>query len=103
MLHGAVLAPRLAGTVPIVTCLHTSCAVFKVVPKNLKGKSKSSQDWLTRQLNDPYVKLAKQHQYRYGVSQFVLTILVDIYSHCVMYLLVSVPFHYNKIYCVETE
>lgn len=64
MLHGVVLTPRLAGIAPIVACLHTSCAACKVVPKNLKGKSKSSQDWLTRQLNDPYVKLAKQHQYR---------------------------------------
>ncbi|XP_045122027.1 rRNA methyltransferase 2, mitochondrial-like isoform X2 [Portunus trituberculatus] len=42
----------------------TSCAVCKTVPKNLRGRNKSSQDWLTRQLNDPYVKLAKQHQYR---------------------------------------
>ena len=49
----------------------TSCAVWKTVPKNLKGKSKSSQDWLTRQLNDPYVKLAKQHQYRWVLALFL--------------------------------
>ncbi|KAG0717183.1 rRNA methyltransferase 2, mitochondrial [Chionoecetes opilio] len=44
--------------------LSTSCTACKTVPKNLKGRSKSSQDWLTRQLNDPYVKLAKHQQYR---------------------------------------
>lgn len=34
------------------------------MPKSLKGRSKSSQDWLTRQLNDPYVKLARHENYR---------------------------------------
>lgn len=29
------------------------------VPTNLKGKKKSSQEWLTRQLTDPYVERAK--------------------------------------------
>lgn len=29
------------------------------VPTNLKGKKKSSQEWLTRQLADPYVEKAK--------------------------------------------
>lgn len=29
------------------------------VPTNLKGKKKSSQEWLTRQLADPYVERAK--------------------------------------------
>lgn len=29
------------------------------VPTNLKGKSKSSQEWLIRQLADPYVERAK--------------------------------------------
>ncbi|XP_071522020.1 rRNA methyltransferase 2, mitochondrial isoform X2 [Panulirus ornatus] len=42
----------------------TSCIKNKIIPKNLKGRSKSSQDWLTRQLNDPYVKLAKYKQFR---------------------------------------
>lgn len=36
----------------------------KVVPNNLKGKSKSSQEWLTRQLSDPYVEKAKMMNYR---------------------------------------
>ncbi|XP_068219127.1 rRNA methyltransferase 2, mitochondrial-like [Palaemon carinicauda] len=45
-------------------CFHTSSALSKIVPKSLKGKSKSSQDWLTRQLNDPYVKLARYEHYR---------------------------------------
>jgi 23S rRNA (uridine2552-2'-O)-methyltransferase len=34
------------------------------VPTNLKGKKKSSQEWLTRQLNDPYVEKAKMSNYR---------------------------------------
>lgn len=29
------------------------------VPTNLKGKSKSSQEWLVRQLSDPYIEKAK--------------------------------------------
>uniref|UniRef100_A0A182JGN7 rRNA methyltransferase 2, mitochondrial n=1 Tax=Anopheles atroparvus TaxID=41427 RepID=A0A182JGN7_ANOAO len=36
----------------------------KVVPSNLKGRSKSSQEWLTRQLRDPYVERAKMMNYR---------------------------------------
>lgn len=42
----------------------SSLSLFKQVPKNLKGKSKSSQEWLTRQLNDPYVEKAKMMNYR---------------------------------------
>lgn len=34
------------------------------VPNNLKGKSKSSQDWIIRQLRDPYVEKAKIMNYR---------------------------------------
>lgn len=44
--------------------LHLSSSLCKVVPKTLKGRSKSAQDWLTRQLNDPYVKRARQQSYR---------------------------------------
>ncbi|XP_044739272.1 rRNA methyltransferase 2, mitochondrial [Chrysoperla carnea] len=36
----------------------------KIVPTNLKGKKVSSQQWLTRQLNDPYVEKAKMMNYR---------------------------------------
>ncbi|GFX77008.1 rRNA methyltransferase 2, mitochondrial [Trichonephila clavipes] len=36
----------------------------KIVPSNLKGKSKSSQEWLERQLNDEYVKKGRYHGYR---------------------------------------
>lgn len=36
----------------------------KIVPSNLKGKSKSSQDWLTRQFNDEFVKKSRYHGYR---------------------------------------
>ncbi|XP_067130958.1 rRNA methyltransferase 2, mitochondrial [Centruroides vittatus] len=37
---------------------------FKIIPDNLKGKSKSSQEWLTRQLNDVYVKKSRYESYR---------------------------------------
>ncbi|XP_064478037.1 rRNA methyltransferase 2, mitochondrial-like [Ornithodoros turicata] len=37
---------------------------YKVQPKNLKGKSRTAQDWLTRQLNDPYVKKSRYDNYR---------------------------------------
>ncbi|GAB1611012.1 rRNA methyltransferase 2, mitochondrial-like [Argonauta hians] len=33
-------------------------------PHNLKGKSTSSQKWITRQLRDPYVKRAREESYR---------------------------------------
>merc|ERR1712071_294924 len=36
----------------------------KKIPENLKGRSKSSQDWIVRQINDPYVKKAKFENYR---------------------------------------
>lgn len=36
----------------------------KQIPKNLKGKSKSSQEWLIRQMADPYVEKAKIMNYR---------------------------------------
>lgn len=42
----------------------TCSSLNKIIPKNLKNRKKTSQDWLTRHLNDPYVKLAKIEQYR---------------------------------------
>lgn len=36
----------------------------KQIPNNLKGKSKSSQEWLIRQMADPYVEKAKMMNYR---------------------------------------
>ncbi|XP_054707537.1 rRNA methyltransferase 2, mitochondrial-like [Uloborus diversus] len=44
--------------------ISTSICRLKIVPSNLKGKSKSSQDWITRQLNDEYVKKSKYDRYR---------------------------------------
>ena len=44
----------------------TYCQALKAkqIPNNLKGKSKSSQEWLTRQMADPYVEKAKMMNYR---------------------------------------
>uniref|UniRef100_A0A1A9WJ71 rRNA methyltransferase 2, mitochondrial n=1 Tax=Glossina brevipalpis TaxID=37001 RepID=A0A1A9WJ71_9MUSC len=36
----------------------------KQIPSNLKGKSKSSQEWLIRQMSDPYVEKARMMNYR---------------------------------------
>ncbi|XP_077980590.1 rRNA methyltransferase 2, mitochondrial-like [Glandiceps talaboti] len=54
-----------------VTCIsskvrgfHNSHHLAKKVPRNLKGRSKSSQEWIARQLNDPYVKLTQFQNYR---------------------------------------
>lgn len=44
--------------------LATTEVVWKVVPENLKGKSVSSQNWLKRQLNDPFVTKARYANYR---------------------------------------
>lgn len=40
-------------------------SLLKETPTNLKGRKKSSQDWLTRQLKDPYVEKAKLESYRF--------------------------------------
>ncbi|XP_038064166.1 rRNA methyltransferase 2, mitochondrial-like [Patiria miniata] len=47
-------------------CFHTSGVLWRnKKPSNkLKGKSPSSQQWLSRQFNDPYVKQAKVENYR---------------------------------------
>ncbi|KAJ3600836.1 hypothetical protein NHX12_031811 [Muraenolepis orangiensis] len=44
--------------------LHATVGLMKKIPHNLKGKSTADQSWLLRQLNDPYVKAAKTHNYR---------------------------------------
>lgn len=45
-------------------------SLAKIVPNNLKGRSKSSQEWLTRQLTDPFVERAKMMNYRYVINHF---------------------------------
>lgn len=42
----------------------SSCALKTVIPNNLKGKGSSSNDWIARQLSDPYVDKAKQMNLR---------------------------------------
>ncbi|XP_053965217.1 rRNA methyltransferase 2, mitochondrial [Anastrepha ludens] len=45
-------------------CFFTKTCLAKQIPRNLKGKSKSSQEWLTRQLADPYVEKARMMNLR---------------------------------------
>lgn len=47
--------------------LHTSSSLSKVVPTRFKPRSSSANTWLTRQLNDPYVKKAHKLSYRWVV------------------------------------
>ena len=56
--------------------LHVTSANYKTIPNNLKGKSTSSAAWLTRQLNDPYVKKARYERFR-ARSAFKLIELDD--------------------------
>lgn len=49
----------------IVKCISTYYQLYKEVPRDLKRRSKSSQEWLTRQLTDPYVEKARRLNYRY--------------------------------------
>lgn len=49
----------------IVKMISTSYQLSKELPKNLKGRRKSSQEWLMRQLADPYVEKARRLNYRY--------------------------------------
>ncbi|XP_067006061.2 rRNA methyltransferase 2, mitochondrial [Anabrus simplex] len=45
-------------------CIFTFPVLHKQIPNNLKGRSKSSQEWLSRQLTDPYIEKAKMANYR---------------------------------------
>ncbi|CAG2101927.1 unnamed protein product [Medioppia subpectinata] len=47
-----------------IRCIHTSQRLAKEALKNSKNKSQSSQEWLRRQLNDPYVRRARYENYR---------------------------------------
>lgn len=49
----------------IVKMISTTYQLSKELPNNLKGRSKSSQEWLVRQLADPYVEKARRLNYRY--------------------------------------
>ncbi|XP_013384984.1 rRNA methyltransferase 2, mitochondrial-like [Lingula anatina] len=44
--------------------LHTTPVRLKTTVKNLKGRKTSSQQWLRRQLNDPYVVQSRLQQWR---------------------------------------
>ena len=44
--------------------VHTSQRSLKESPQNLKGRNVTAQKWLRRQLNDPYVKKAREESYR---------------------------------------
>ncbi|KAH6943768.1 hypothetical protein HPB50_026944 [Hyalomma asiaticum] len=56
--------PRQHASQSLRRVIHASAAQLKFQPQNLKGKSKASQDWLTRHLNDPYVKQSRYDNYR---------------------------------------
>lgn len=43
-------------------------SLCKKMPDNMKGRKKSSQDWLFRQLNDEYVMKAKMENFRYTLD-----------------------------------
>ena len=47
--------------------LTSSHQLYKEIPKTLKGRSKSSQEWLMRHLADPYVEKARMLNYRYNL------------------------------------
>ncbi|XP_078046474.1 mitochondrial rRNA methyltransferase 2 isoform X1 [Augochlora pura] len=48
----------------IIRDLHVGNTLLREKPQNLKGKKHSSQLWITRQIKDPYVELARQENYR---------------------------------------
>ncbi|GJQ72355.1 hypothetical protein Trydic_g3441 [Trypoxylus dichotomus] len=62
-LYRTILYPKLFGN-RLHRLIHTCCILQKKIPSNLKGKGVSSQQWLVRQLNDPYVEKAKLLNYR---------------------------------------
>lgn len=45
--------------------MHTGTVLWKKEPpKIVKGKSHSSNQWLSRQMADPFVQMAKMQNYR---------------------------------------
>lgn len=64
---------------PNLRYFSTFRVLFKETPINLKGRKKSSQDWLTRQLKDPYVEKARLENYR-SRSAFKLIEIDDKYK-----------------------
>jgi len=51
-----------------IRSVSTSYPRRKKVPDiKLKGRSKSSQEWLIRQMTDPYVELTKKNNFRYCI------------------------------------
>lgn len=59
--------------------LHTTQRCFYEKPKNLKNKKHSSQNWIIRQIKDPYVEKARQENYRCR-SAFKLVEINDRYN-----------------------
>lgn len=49
---------------PLFRSIHTSCVQLKKGP--IKAKSHSSHQWLSRQMVDPFVELAKMKNYRFA-------------------------------------
>ncbi|KAL1494388.1 hypothetical protein ABEB36_009994 [Hypothenemus hampei] len=47
-----------------IRMLSGSCCRYKKVQPSVKSKNVSSHDWLTRQLSDPFVEMAKKYNYR---------------------------------------
>ncbi|CAL7940770.1 unnamed protein product [Xylocopa violacea] len=54
----------LCGNLFIIRGIRTGAALFRETPRNLKGKKHSSQLWIARQIQDPYVEKAKRENYR---------------------------------------
>ncbi|XP_033334473.2 rRNA methyltransferase 2, mitochondrial [Megalopta genalis] len=48
----------------IIRDLHVCNTLLREKPQNLKGKKLSSQIWITRQIQDPYIELARRENYR---------------------------------------
>lgn len=58
---------HLQNVIGFVRSIHINSVLGKnMTVNNLKGKSVSSQHWLTRQLKDPYIEMAKMLNYRWG-------------------------------------
>ncbi|KAK7789512.1 hypothetical protein R5R35_002834 [Gryllus longicercus] len=84
IMNFSILSFRFARTASLFQCkvpkyFCTCSTLRKEVPKNLKGKSKSSQEWLIRQMKDPYVEKARMSNYRCR-SAFKLLEMNDKYN-----------------------
>lgn len=61
-----------------IRLFHRTSTTYKKIPDRLKGRSKSSQNWLIRQMKDDYVKKAKIENFRLTSNELDLSTIENL-------------------------